>query len=126
MWPVIDLVALMAMDLASRAGARSERRPDRLGLALVTERRRRPVRVDEVDLVGRHAPSIERHLHGPRRADAGVDRLDHVPAVGRRAVADDLGVDRGAALLGELEVLEEQRAGPLAEHEPVARRVERA
>ena len=38
-----------------------------------------------------------------------VDRLDHVPAVGRRAVADDLGVDLRAARLRQLEVLEEQR-----------------
>ena len=56
--------------------------------------------VDQVDLVGRHAAALERHLHRPRRADAGLDRLDHVPAIGGRAVADDLGIDLGAARLG--------------------------
>ena len=124
MWPVIDFVPEIASD--SRAVAIAEDRPDRLRLALVAERRRRPVRVDQVDLVGRHAAPLEGHLHRPGRAVPPVDRLDHVPAVGRRAVADDLGVDPRAARLGQFEVLEEQRARALAEDEPVARRVERA
>ena len=64
-------------------------------------------------------------IHRATRAVALVDRLDEVPRVGRRAVADDLGVDLRAARLGVLEVLEHQRAGALAEHEAVARLVER-
>ena len=57
---------------------------------------------------------------------AGLDRLDHVPAIGGRAVADDLGIDLAPRAPARLEVLEEQRPGALAEHEAVAGRVERA
>ncbi len=92
MWPVIDFVAAIASQWPA-GGSLAEHGPDRLGLALVAERRRRAVRVDQVDLVGRHAAPLQRHLHRPCRAVAALDRLDHVPAVGRRAVADDLGVD---------------------------------
>src|SRR6202008_1067882 len=47
------------------------------------------------------------------------------PAVSRRPIADDLGIDPRAALLGQLEVLEEQRARALAQDEPVTGRIER-
>ena len=87
MWPVIDFVPEIASERRSRGGPVAEHRPDRLGLAGVADRRRGAVGVDEVDLVGRHAAALERHLHRPRRAGAALDRLDHVPAVGRRAVA---------------------------------------
>ena len=125
MWPVIDFVAEIASDLEPAPWLP---KADQMAsaLALVAERRRGPVGVDQVDLVGRHAAALEGHLHRPGRPDAGVDRLDHVPAVGGRAVADDLGVDLRAARLGQLEVLEEQRAGALAQDEPVAGPVERA
>ena len=107
------------------ARARPEDRPDRLGLALVAERRRGPMGVDQVDLVRGHAAPLQRHLHRPGRAKAGLDRLDHVPAVGRRPVADDLGVDPRTARLRQLEVLEEERSGALAKDESVAAEVER-
>src|ERR1035437_4606468 len=81
--------------------------PDRLGFANIAHRRRRAVGVEQVDLVGRHTPSVECHLHRPGGAAAVGDRLDHVPVVGRRAVAHHLGVDARAARLGQLEALAE-------------------
>ncbi len=80
--------------------------------------------VDEIDLVGRDAPPLEGHLHCPSRARTGLDRLDHVPAVRRGAIAHDLGVDPRATGLRVLEVLEEQRARALSQDEAVTRPVE--
>jgi hypothetical protein len=34
------------------------------------------MRIDQVDLVGRHAAPLEGHPHGPRRARALLDRLE--------------------------------------------------
>src|SRR5438128_1445533 len=105
---------------ALRRGTIAEHGPERLGLALVAEWRRRPVGIDQVDLIGRHAAPLEGLLHRPGGARAPVDWLDHVPAIVRRAVSDDLGIDRRAARLGQLEILEEQGARALAQDESVA------
>ncbi len=61
---------------------------------------------------------VERHLHGVARAFDG--RLHHVLAVGRHAVADELGEDGRAAALGVLVFLEDEDAGAFAEHRAVA------
>ena len=126
MWPVIDLVALIAI---SRA-APDDRPPKTVQIASAS--RLSPSGVDVPCGLMRSTSSAGT----PRRSSAifiaraepiaGVDRLDHVPAVGRGAVADDLGVDPRAARLGQLEVLEQERARALTEDEPVAGQVERA
>ena len=59
-----------------------------------------------------------RELHAAHRAFAG--RRHHVGAVGGGAVADDLGVDLGAARAGALELLEHQDAAAAGDHEAVA------
>src|SRR6266550_5826282 len=101
-----------------------EDRPDRLGLSAVAERCRGSVGVDEVNLVGRHTAPLQGLLHRSGGAGAPFDRLDHVPTIVRRTVADDLGVDLCAARLGQLQVLEEERPGTLAQDEPIASLVE--
>ena len=122
MWPVIDFVALIAM-----SGVWSPKT-----VQIASASRLSPSGVDVPCGLIRSTSSAGT----PRRSraifiaraepGAALDRLDHVPAVGGRAVADDLGVDLRAARLGQLEVLEEQRRRALAEHEPVAGQVERA
>ena len=93
MWPVIDLVALMAISGVCVPNTVRDRLRSRAG----PRRGRGPVRVDDVHLVGRHAVAVQRHLHRPCTPSPRLDRLDQVPGVGRRAVAHDLRVDAGAA-----------------------------
>ena len=57
-------------------------------------------------------------LHAAHRALARGRH--HVVAVGGRAVADDLGVDLGAARLGVLELFQHQHAAAAGDHEAVA------
>ena len=64
-------------------------------------------------------------LHAGDRASALVVAVGDPEGVGRRAVADDLAVDPGAAGLGVLELLEHQHPGPLAQDEAVAIAIER-
>src|SRR5260370_624491 len=69
--------------------------------------------------VGRDAALMEGDRLRRGGADPVLGRLDHVRAIGRRAVADNLRVDPGAARLRELEILEEQRSRALPEDETV-------
>jgi hypothetical protein len=56
--------------------------------------------------------------HAARRALARG--RDHVVAVRRRAVADELAIDAGTARLGVLEFLEHEHAGAAGDDEAVA------
>ena len=64
--------------------------------------------------------SREGHLHAGDRAAAFGVRVGDAEGVGRRAVAEDLAVDRCAALLGVLVVFEHDHRRAFAEHEAVA------
>src|SRR5215211_6789735 len=78
------------------------------------------VGVDVVD-VGRSDTGVsEGVFHRPTGACPVRRRRGDVVRVGRAADAEHLGVDRGAALLRVLQFLEDDDAGPFAEHEPVA------
>ena len=64
--------------------------------------------------------------HGVGGAGAVLVRLGDVPAVGAHPVAEQFGVDSGAAGLGVFEFLQHQQAGALGEDEAVAIGVEGA
>ena len=98
---------------------------DRVRLGKVTERRRRAVRVDVVDLLRLDARPIESAVHHLRHADRVGVGLRHVVRVVRRSVREDLCVDPRAAPLGSLEVFEHDDARALADHEAGSCRVER-
>ena len=89
-------------------------------LDLVAKRRRCAVRVDVVELGGADLGALERGLHAAIGAVAFRRRRGDVISVARHAVADHLGIDRGAARLGVLQLLEHHDARPLAHHEAVA------
>ena len=67
---------------------------------------------------------MQGQLHGPDGADAFGMRGGDVVGVGRAAGAEELGVDRGAALAGVFVFFEDDDAGPFAEDEAVAVLVE--
>src|SRR5215207_9254229 len=95
--------------------AGAEHRADGLDLLVVADGRRGGVRVDVVDrpLHGRKC-----HVHAAHRAFARGS--DHVVAVRRGAVPDELAVDAGTACLGVLEFLEHNDAGAARDDEAVA------
>ena len=75
---------------------------------------------------GRTPADSQGHRHHAHRAVAVLGRRRDVERVGGRAVADDLGVDAGAAPARLLEFLEDEDAGSLADDEAVPVLVERA
>ena len=81
--------------------------------------------IDVVDLGRVDAGVLERDRRGARGLGAVGARLDHVVRVGRRAVAEQLGVGDRPARLGHLSRLEHQQRRALAHDEPVAPAVER-
>ena len=82
----------------------------------------RAVRVEVLDVLGGDAGVAERHAHA---AGGTVGRRGRdVEGVAREAVADDFGVDVGAAGAGVLKLLENEDAGAFAHHEAVAVLVE--
>ena len=81
------------------------RRADCVDFRAVAGRGRGGMRVDVVD---RHAGHVHGHAHAARAALAR--RRNHIVTVRGGAVADDLGVDLGAAGLGVFEFLEHQHA----------------
>src|ERR1035437_3803151 len=103
-----------------------KRAPDSFALAFVAHRSGSSVWVKHVDLIGSNAPPLKSILDGSGCALAVRRRGDHVVAVRGRSVADNFCVDRGPAGLGHLEILEDHRAGALAEYEPIAGAVERS
>ena len=120
-WPIIDFVERDG----ELVGVVAEDVLDRLRLGRVAERGRGAVRVDVADALGLDAGALERAAHHRRDADRLGLGLGEVVRVVRGAVAEHLGVDRGAAALGVLPVLEHDRAGALGHDEAGARRVER-
>jgi hypothetical protein len=72
------------------------------------------VGVDVVDLGGIDAGALDRHLHAAEAAIAIFRRRGDVIGVAAQTVADDLGVNLGAAGLGVLVLLEHDDAGALA------------
>ena len=101
-------------------GVVAEQALHRAQLDLVAQRRRGAVRVDVVDLVGVELGALQRRLHGAVAAVAVLRRRGDVIGVARQAVAHDLGIDLGAALLGVLVLFEHDDAGALAHDEAVA------
>ena len=105
-------------------GMIAEDRLDRLCLGKISQRRRGSVRVDVADPLRLDPGAQQRGAHHVRDTDRLGLGLRHVVRVVRRAVAEHLGVDAGAAGLGGLEILEEEDARALAHHEPRPRRIE--
>jgi len=83
------------------------------------------VRVDIVDLARFDPCIIEGDGRGPRSLAPVGSRLDHVMGIGRRAVAEELGVGRGPPPFRDLGILEHDERGTFAHDEPVALGVER-
>src|SRR5665213_2308966 len=92
----------------------------RIQLDLVAQRRRGAVRVDVVDLVDGNFGALQRVAYRAKSAAAVLGRRRDVVGVARHAIADDLGVNLGAALLGVLQFLEHDDAGAFAHDEAVA------
>ena len=97
---------------------------DRPGLRQVAQRRRGAVRVDVADPLGLDVRTPQRRAHHVGDAGGLGLRLRHVVRVVRAAVAEHLGVDPRAALLGRLEIFEDEHAGTFPHHESCARRIE--
>ena len=102
------------------AGGVAEQPLDRGKLDLVAHRRRGAMRVDIVDIGGIDAGALHRRHHAAIGAVAVLGRRGDVERVARKPVADDLGIDAGAARLGVFEFLQHHHAGPLAHDEAVA------
>ena len=98
---------------------------DRLRLREIALRRRRSVRVDVADPLGRDAGAGQRRPHHLGDPDRGGIGLSHVVSVVRGPVAEHLRVHPSPSRLGVLEVLEQEDARALAHDEPRARGVER-
>ena len=99
---------------------------DRLRLGGVAERRRGSVGIDVPDLLRLDAGALDRRPHHLGDADCLRLGRSEVVAVVRGAVGEHLRVDRGSPRLRRLELLEHDRPGALADHEPGACRVEGA
>ena len=99
----------------------AERHLDRARLRAVVERRRRAVRVDVDDVLGRDARVLQRAQHRLRRPAAVLVRRRQVVGVRRGAEAADR--SRGSSLRAPrrlLRVLEDQDRAALAHDEAVA------
>ena len=82
--------------------------------------------VDVADFRRVHVRAREGGTHHLGHPDGGRVGRGHVVRVVRRAVAEDFGVDLRPALLGGLEILEQENAGALPHDEAGARGVEGA
>ena len=121
-WPYSAFVPLTG----TVARALAERQRDRPRLGDVADRRRRGVGVDVVDLVGVDAGVVEGDRRRARRLAAVGPRLDHVVRVGRRAVAEQLGVrDRAARARRPRPSSSTSSAAPSPMTKPSRPRVER-
>ena len=78
------------------------------------------MRVDVVDVGGRKPGALQRRRHAAKGAVAILGRRGDVVGVAGQAVADDLGIDLGAARLGMFQLFEDDDAGALAHDEAVA------
>src|SRR5688572_12015499 len=94
-------------------------------LAAVVQRRGRAVCVDVIDVSALEPGVVERGAHGELCARAFGRGCGEVISILALAETDDLAQDLRAAAAGVLELLEDEQAGTLAEHESIARRIER-
>ncbi len=94
-------------------------------LDAVARRRRRPVRVDVIDLARFDPGVLQRRAHRADRTVSIFRRSRNVESVAAHPVAGELGVDVGAAGQRRLALLEDQDARAFAHHEAVAPGVER-
>ena len=120
-WPI----RLLVLRYGQLIGVRSEHSLDRFGFGRVAQRRAGAVRVDVLHFVGIGVSRFEGLLHRSRCARSFFVRRRDMESVGRVADAQNLGVDRGAAFLGVLVLLEHDDAGSFAQDETVAILVER-
>ena len=95
-------------------------------LRRIAHLRRRRMRVDVVHLCGLGARMPQRHLHRAQRAAPARQRRGQMMRIRARAIANELGVDVGAAVAGVVELLEDHDARALADDEAVAGLVEGA
>ena len=103
----------------------AEDRLERRGLGTVIRLGRGAVRVHVADPLCWDARVLDRHAHRAHRALAARWRCRHVMRVGGLPVPDDFTKDFGAPGSCEVERLEHQATGTLAENETVALFVER-
>ena len=103
-----------------RAGGIADQPLDSLKLDLVAKRRRSAVGVDVVDLARRDAGPAQRRGHATERAVAILRRRGDVVGIAGQAVADQLGINAGAAALGVFVFFQHDRTSALAHHEAVA------
>src|SRR5215475_5788112 len=90
-----------------------------IDLADVSDRRGGAVRIDIVDLADTLAvDALHGHAHAAHGTFAG--RCHHVEAIGVGAVADELGIDPGAARLGALQLFQDDDPGTARNHKAVA------
>ena len=78
------------------------------------------VGVDIVDVACREAGTLQRHGHAAECAVAVFRRRGDVEGVARETIADDFGIDLGAASLGVFQFFEHDDARALAHDETVA------
>jgi len=121
---------MSSMDFTELTGIWRARSPktvlDGPGLHLVVELRGGAVGVDVVHLVRGNARPLQGGLHRLGGALPVLQGLCDVEGVSARPVADDFGQDGGPALAGELQVLQDEDASPLADDKTVAPGVEGA
>src|SRR5687767_1653004 len=98
---------------------------DRQRFELVVVGRRRAVLVHVTDLFRRAASILDRALHNPDRTRTGFVRHRYMEGVAAHPVPDDLCKDVRPPRFCEFEFLKDQDSGALADHEPIAFRVER-
>ena len=72
-------------------------------LDLVTELSRSAMRIDVIEIMRRDAGPLQCRLHGSKSAVTAAFRRGDMIGVARHAIADDLGIDLGAAGLGMLQ-----------------------
>ncbi|OPZ05180.1 MAG: hypothetical protein BWZ09_01267 [Alphaproteobacteria bacterium ADurb.BinA305] len=87
---------------------------------LVAERRRSAVRIDVVDIGRGHAGALHGRAHAAVCAVTVFSRSGNVIGVAAETIADDLGVNLRAALLGVLVLFEHHNARALAHYEAIA------
>src|SRR5690349_1702460 len=105
-------------------GAISQHLLDRQRLSAVVERRRAPVSVHVVDLVGRHFRVLERQPHRARGLRSIGPWRGHVIGIVGHSVAKHLGVDRSPTRFGALVFLEYQDGRAFSHYEAIAILVE--
>ena len=115
---------LCAADIELESGV-AKHLLDGLGLGDIAYMGRCAMHVDVVDVLRLQAGVFQRSLHHQFGTEAlGMGGGD-VIGVGTHALAHHLGIDLGTTGLGMLQFLEDEAAGTLGHHKPVAALAER-